>query len=101
LSQDILEMGDRKHMENNNLVILADLDKSYENIDEFVKLCKDLLTEYFDSADEQELETLYNMGKGLTKDSMLQAVDGIDIRIREMHRVCTLLAKKRRINYDA
>ena len=88
-------------MENNNLVILADLDKSYEDIDEFVKLCKDLLTEYFDNADEQELEALYNMGKGLTKDSMLKAVDGIDVRIREMHRVCTLLAKKRRINYDA
>ena len=49
MSQDILEMGDRKHMESNNLVILADLDKSYEDIDEFVKLCKDLLTEYFDN----------------------------------------------------
>jgi len=56
-----------------------------------------LLSDYFDECSAEELKTLEALGSGLTKKSMLDAVDGVAYRLHEMHRVCKVLADRRRL----
>lgn len=75
----------------------TNLDIQKQHMDMFIETTKILLSDYFDECTAEELKTLESLGSGLTKKSMLDAVDGVAYRLREMHRVCKVLADRRRL----
>ena len=75
----------------------TNLDIQKQHMEKFIETTKTLLSDYFDECTEQELKTLETLGSGLTKKSMLDAVDGVAHRLQEMHRVCKILADRRRL----